>query len=121
MAQVGIIRHPTIEWTHCSPDGLIGETGLVEIKAPNSATHIETLRSLKIPERYVTQCLWQMACTGREWCDFVSYDDRLPVAMQLFVKRLDRDDKRIAELEKQVAEFLAEVDAAVSDLLGRYS
>ena len=121
VAQVGIIRHPLIEWTHASPDGLIGDDGLVEIKCPNSATHIETLRGGKIPAKYETQGLWQLACTGRHWVDFVSYDPRLPVAMQLFVKRLDRDDKRIAELEKQVAEFLAEVDAAVSDLLGRYS
>lgn len=105
---VGFVDHPIIAMTGASPDGLVASEGLVEIKAPNTATHIETLISGTIPGKYQTQMLWQMACTGRVWCDFVSFDPRLPADMRLFVKRLPRDDNRIAELEREVSAFLAE-------------
>ena len=120
VALVGIVRHPSIEGTHASPDGLVGEDGLVEIKAPNTATHIETLLGQKVPEKYVTQMQWQMACTGRRWCDFASYDPRLPEAMQLFVKRVERDDALIATLEKDIAAFLAELEEKVASLRALY-
>ena len=120
VTQMGIALHPTINGTHASPDGLIGDDGLVEIKPPQTATHIETLKNQTIPARYVTQMDWQMACTGRRWCDFVSFDPRLPEEMQLFVKRHHRDDARIAELESLVTEFLAEVDADVAALTAIY-
>lgn len=120
VTQMGIALHPIIKGTHASPDGLIGDDGLVEIKAPQTATHIETLKNQTIPARYVTQMDWQMACTGRRWCDFVSFDPRLPEEMQLFVKRHHRDDARIAELESLVTEFLAEVDADVAALTAIY-
>lgn len=107
----GIYKHPTIDGTHASPDRLVGEDGLVEIKCPNSATHLETLLKKKIPSNYVTQMQWQMAVTGRKWCDFVSYDPRFPESKQVFIQRVERDDKEIAKLEKEVAEFLAEVEA----------
>jgi hypothetical protein len=103
-----------------SPDGLIGDDGLLEIKCPNSATHIETLLSGKVPEKYRTQMLWQMACTGRVYCDFASYDPRLPEPMQLFVQRIPRDDEAIAELEREVTAFLAEVDDTVAKLRAQY-
>jgi len=117
---VGLVKHPTISGTHASPDGLIGRDGLVEIKCPNSATHIETLLGEEISGRYVTQMQWQMACTGRKWCDFVSFDPRLPASMQLFVKRIERDQKRIEELETLVREFLAELDGKVRALREKY-
>lgn len=118
--EIGLALHPTIKGTHASPDGLIGDDGLVEIKCPNTATHIETLKSQTIPARYITQMDWQMACLGRQWCDFASFDPRLPEEMQLFVKRHHRDDTRIAELEALVVEFLAEVNADVDALMAIY-
>ena len=120
VATVGFVDHPTIEHSGASPDGLVGETGLVEIKCPNSATHLDTIKSGEIPSRYVTQMLWQMACTGRAWCDFVSYDPRFPDEMQIFIKRLDRDDKAISALEAEVIAFLQEVDEAVDALRQKF-
>jgi hypothetical protein len=88
----------------------------VEYKAPNTATHLEYLLAGKPPEKYVTQMQWQMACTGRPWCDFVSYDPRLPEHLQMLIVRVPRDDKRIAELEGEVRKFLAELDEKVTKL-----
>ncbi len=113
--QIAFVAHPSIADAGASPDGLVGESGLVEIKCPNTATHIDTLIKQEIPAKYITQMMWQMACTGRKWCDFVSYDPRLPESMQLFVKRIDRDDKLIAELESEVSIFL---DTEVSTKVG---
>lgn len=120
VAEIGIVKHPTIPGTHASPDGLVGDDGMVEIKCPNTATHVETLLGDEIAGKYVTQMMWQMACTGRKWCDFVSFDPRLPESMALFVKRVHRDDKRIAELETEARAFLAELDGKVAELLRRY-
>ncbi len=119
--QVGFIPHPSIEMSGASPDGLVGPDGLVEIKCPNTATHIETLLTGVIPGKYETQMLWQMACTGRAWCDFASFDPRLPEEMRLYVKRFARDEKRIAEMEEQVREFLFDLDTTVRRLTERYS
>ena len=120
VALVAFIDHPTIGMTGASPDGLVGNDGLIELKCPNTATHIETLLGDEIAGKYLTQMQWQMACTGRQWCDFVSYDPRLPESMRLFVKRVDRDDVRIAELEKIVGAFLEELDFKVSALRALY-
>lgn len=114
--EIGLIRHPTIRGTHASPDGLVGSAGMVEIKAPLTATHIDFLLTKSIPDKYMVQMLWQLACSGRQWVDFVSFDDRLPANLQMFVKRVPRDDARIAELEKEVRAFLAEVDATIAAL-----
>jgi putative phage-type endonuclease len=119
--QVAFVVHPTIEDAGASPDGLVGEDGLVEIKCPNTATHIDTLISQTIPAKYVTQMMWQMACTGRKWCDFVSYDPRLPESMQLFVQRIARNDDMITDLEDAVRLFLeTEVVAKVDALRSIY-
>jgi putative phage-type endonuclease len=118
--QVGLVLHPHIDMTLASPDGLIGDHGLVEIKCPNTATHIDTLLSGDVDARYMKQMQWQLACTGRQWVDWVSYDPRMPAEMQLFVKRVPRDPAMIAELEKQVSEFLAEVSATVDKLVKLY-
>jgi predicted phage-related endonuclease len=90
--------------------------GIVEFKCPNTATHLEYLLAGKVPEKYVTQMQWQMACTGAAWCDFVSYDPRLPEHLQMLIVRITRDDKRIAELETEVRKFLAELDDKVTKL-----
>ena len=113
---VGLAKHPTIEGTHASPDGLVGDDGLIEIKCPNSATHIETLRTGKVPTKYIYQMQWQMLCTHRQWCDFVSFDPRLPEKLQLWVKRIERDNVLIATLEAGVIEFLNGVKADVEAL-----
>lgn len=118
--EVAFIDHPEIAMTGASPDGLVGDDGLVEIKCPNTATHLETLETGAIPGKYLTQMAWQMACTGSAWCDFVSYDPRLPRPMQLFVKRVDRDVSLVLELEAGVTEFIAELDAKIARLRERY-
>lgn len=120
VVQVGLVRHPHIKGTHASPDGLVGDDGLVEIKCPASATHIETLLGAEVPGKYLCQVQWQMACTGRAWCDFASFDPRMPETMSLFVRRVFRDEGRISELEDEVAKFLAEVDETVARLRERY-
>lgn len=118
--QVGLIDHPRILMTAASPDGLVGDDGLVEIKCPNTATHIETLLGDDIDKKYLLQMQWQMACTGRKWCDFASFDPRMPEHMRLHVRRVDRDDVLIASLEKDVSDFLVEVSLKVKDLESRY-
>jgi putative phage-type endonuclease len=120
VVEVGFAAHPSIPMSGASPDGLVGTDGLVEIKCPNTATHIDTLLSGTIPDKYVTQMLWQMACTGREWCDFVSFDPRMPENMRLFVRRIERDADRIGAHEKDVREFLGELDAKVAALVSTY-
>jgi YqaJ-like viral recombinase domain len=112
----GLVRHPAIVGSHCSPDGLVGQGGLVEIKCPATRAHLAALLSGKIQERYADQCQWQMACTGRAWCDLASYNNRLPEALRLHVQCIERDEGRIAELEALVTEFLVEVDATIARL-----
>jgi len=114
--EVGYIAHPTIERAGASPDGLIGLFGLLEIKCPNTATHIDTLISEQVPTKYITQMQWQMSCTGRTWADFVSFDRRLPSGLQMFVKRVEFDAEYVAMLKEEVVKFLAELDAKISKL-----
>ena len=115
VVETGFVNHPSIEFAGASPDGLVGGSGLLEIKCPNSNTHIEYILAGKPPAKYVPQMAWQLACTGREWVDFVSYDDRLEdESKHLFIVRYQRDDEYIAEIEEQVKLFLAEVEAKVA-------
>lgn len=118
--ETGFVDHPRIGMSGASPDGLVGGDGLVEFKCPNTATHIATLLGDTVPAKYVTQMQWQMACLDRAWCDFASYDPRLPESMRLFVKRIERDSEIIAGLENDVADFLAEIDVTVAQLRDRY-
>jgi putative phage-type endonuclease len=119
--QVGFIEHPSIAMAGASPDGFVGEQGLLECKCPNTATHIETLLGQSVPGKYITQMQWQMACTGRAWCDFASFDPRMPETMRLFIQRVPRDSDMIMELETQVIAFIGELDAKVAQLSSRYS
>lgn len=114
--EVGFIDHPTIKYFGASPDGLIGNDGLIEIKCPNTATHLETLKNRKPDNKYIIQMQVQMACTGRKWCDFVSYDDRLPEDLAYICLRINRDDDHIAEIEKEVSEFLLELKDTITEL-----
>jgi putative phage-type endonuclease len=116
VVQVGLVPHPLIADAAASPDGLVGDDGMIEIKCPNTATHIDTLLGQKVPAKYETQMQWQMACTEREWCDFVSFDPRMPTHLSLFVRRVQRDGARIAELEGMVGDFLAELADKIEQL-----
>lgn len=114
--EVAMVPHPTIEMSGASPDGCIDLDGLVEIKCPNSATHIKTMLSGKLDGKYITQMTWQLACTRRKWCDFVSFDPRFPLHLQLFVTRIRRDDAAISAMEMEVISFLDDVDHMVKQL-----
>lgn len=118
--EVGFVPHSTITMAGASPDGLVGADGLVEIKCPITATHIDTLLGCTVPSKYNTQMQWQMACTGRQWCDFVSYDPRLPEHMQLFIHRVPRDENFIQELIKEINTFLDELDGKIDELNKNY-
>lgn len=113
--EIGLIDHPTIAMSGASPDGLVGDDGLIEIKCPNTATHISTLVSDEVPYEYIHQMQWQMACTGRKWCDFVSFDPRL-TDKPLFIKRVYRDDKQIAELEQLVIDWNDKCEKLISEI-----
>ena len=115
--QVGFVSHPKILMAGASPDGLVGDNGLLEIKCPNTATHIDTLLSETVPGKYNTQMQFQMACTDREWCDFVSFDNRLPTELQLFVKRVPRDNVFIRLIEGEIVQFIAELDDKINKLM----
>jgi putative phage-type endonuclease len=114
--EVGFIDHPTIAMSGASPDGFVGDDGLVEIKCPESKTQMDTLLNQKVPTKYMPQMQWQMACTGRKWCDFVSYDPRMPQNLQIFVQRVERNDLYIKMLEDEVMTFLEEIDQKVEIL-----
>lgn len=118
--RVGLVIHPTIEMAAASPDRLVGDDGLLEIKCPHSRTHISTLLGARIEPDYLKQIHWQLACTGRSWCDYVSFDDRLPPEMAIHIQRVHRDDTIIAEMETEVRAFLAEVDETVRKLTDMY-
>jgi putative phage-type endonuclease len=114
--EIGFVQHPKIDMAGASPDGLVGSFGMLEIKCPNTATHIDTLLSQAVPTKYITQMQWQMSCCERQWCDFVSFDPRLPQELQLFVKRVEFDPEYVAMLEKEVIQFLAELDNKINKL-----
>ena len=114
--QVAFVDHPTIVNFGCSPDGLVGDDGLIEIKCPNTATHIDYVMQDKVPTKYIPQIQCQLAVTGRKWCDFVSFDPRLPDGLQILIVRLERDDEYIEKLEARVVKFLDEVNSAVTGL-----
>jgi putative phage-type endonuclease len=114
--EIGFVPHPKIEMSGASPDGLVGLFGMLEIKCPNTATHIDTLLTQTVPGKYITQMQWQLRCCERQWCDFVSFDPRLPQELQLFVKRVEFDAAYVAMLEEEVNLFLKELDDKVTKL-----
>lgn len=114
--EIGFVVHDTIINAGASPDGLVGDDGLIEIKCPNTATHIDTVLSGKVPSKYITQMQWQMACTQRKWCDFVSFDPRMPEGLQLFIQRVDFDAEYVKMLEAEITGFLAELETKIEKL-----
>lgn len=117
---VGLVLHPTIDHAAASPDRLVGDDGLLEIKCPATHTHIETLLGAPIDPDYIKQMQWQMRCCDRAWCDFVSFDPRLPGEMQIHIVRVHRDDALIGEMESETRKFLGEVAAKVAALRSKY-
>jgi len=117
--QVAFIDHPSIKWFGCSPDGLVSDRGLLEIKCPNSATHWEYFKSKKPPQKYFIQMQAQIAVTNKDWCDFVSFDPRMPDRSQLLIVRVDRDEAFIAEMESEIKQFLSEVANEVELMQGQ--
>jgi putative phage-type endonuclease len=116
--QVAFVDHPSIKWFGCSPDGLVSDRGLVEIKCPNSSTHWEYFKNKKPPQKYIIQMQTQMAVTGKDWCDFVSFDPRMPERSQLLIVRINRDEDFITEIEAEVQKFLEEVQTEVNMMKG---
>ena len=114
--EVGFVPHPRIRDSGASPDGLVGLFGMLEIKCPNTATHIDTLLTQTVPSKYITQMQWQMRCCERQWCEFVSFDPRLPQDLQLFVKRVEFNQTYVAMLEEEVINFLEELEIKVAKL-----
>lgn len=117
--ETGLILHPKIDGFGASPDGLVGNDGMLEIKSPNTATHIATMRSGQHDSQYDWQMLAQMACAERDWVDFVSFDDRLPEPLQYVCFRFVRDDKRIREMEAEIRSFLDELAELERDMRKR--
>ena len=111
--QVAFIDHPTIAQFGCSPDGVVGDSGLIEIKCPNSSTHWSYIKDNEPPKKYFIQMQAQMAVTGAKWCDFVSFDPRMPERSQLLIVNVPRDPEFILYMEAEIRLFLNEVEAEV--------
>jgi putative phage-type endonuclease len=116
--RTGFWVHPEIQWLGVSPDRLVGDEGLIEVKCPNTTTHLGYLFENKIPSDYYKQIQCQLWVTGRQWCDFVSYDPRLPKRNQLLIVRAERDEKLIKEMETETLQFLGEVNQLIIKLVG---
>ena len=122
VTEVGFFDHPVIKSSGASPDGAVNSeeegkyAGLIEIKCPIETTHTNTLMSKSVPSKSIPQMQWQMACTNARWVDFISFNPNFPEELQVFVKRLDRDDAYIAELEAEVIKFLEEIEQTIIKL-----
>jgi putative phage-type endonuclease len=119
VVETGLVDHAEIKNFGASPDGLVGDDGLIEIKCPNTATHVDFLRTGKPDNKYQWQMLAQMVCTGREWCDFVSFDDRLPEPLQFSCIRFEREQSRIEEMLTEIKKFLEELDLLEEEMQSR--
>ena len=114
--EVGFIKHPLIQWFGASPDGYVGNEGLLELKCPRSTTHLDYIQAKKPPQKYIPQMLAQLSCTGRKWVDFVSFDNRFPEHLQLFVVRFQPSAEELEKFETKVKEFLSEVNNLMEQL-----
>jgi hypothetical protein len=112
----GLIDHPFIEMFGASPDGLVGENGQIEVKCPDTTTHLNTLLTKEVPEEHIPQITSQLACTRRQWCDFVSYDPRLEPELQIIIIRVFAKDLNIEGLERDVRAFNRAIEEAKASL-----
>lgn len=117
--RVGFVLHPTQDFSGASPDALRGKDGSVEFKCPKTTTHLRWMRAGVVPEEHQPQMQWVMACCEREWCDFMSFDPRLPPGLRCFMRRLMRDELVIARMEAEVQKLEDEIQAELCDLTGR--
>jgi len=116
VTEVGFITHPTIALFGASPDGLVNDDGLIEIKCPNATTHLNTLITGKPKHEYLLQMQGQMMCTGRSWCDFVSYDDRFPPNLAYYKIRIIKDDNLVNEIEQAVKTFIEKLESEINNI-----
>lgn len=117
----GFVLHPDEERFRgrfgCSPDGYVGENGMVQFKCPTTATHLAWILGGRIPLEHMPQLLAELACNPeREWIEFVSFDPRMPEHLQLFVCRFFRNDNLIAVVENEVEHFNDELDSQIAAL-----
>jgi hypothetical protein len=112
----GFVIHPEIQRFGCSPDGLVGSDGMIQVKCPTTATHLAWMLSESIPVEHAVQMLAELSCTGRQWNDFVSFDPRLPKHLQLYIRRFERNQGLITTLESKVIQFNAELDEVLAQL-----
>mgnify|MGYP000190916115 FL=1 len=114
--QVGLYIHPRFDFAAASPDGLVGDDGLIEIKCLTTVNHLRSIYENQPPKDYLPQVHWQMACTGRKWCDLTLFDPRVPLEMQLHTFRIHRDESEIERLEAGVEAFNNEIEAVITNL-----
>ncbi|QEE11715.1 YqaJ viral recombinase family protein [Bartonella krasnovii] len=122
VTRCGFIQHPTIQMAGASPDGLIGEDGLIEIKCPQSSNHLRFFIDGNIKSEYYAQMQFQMACTGRKWCDFMSYNPNFvgkSTGLRMKIKRINRDEEQIEQINQAVEIFLAEIDQEMQKILAK--
>jgi putative phage-type endonuclease len=115
---VDFVLHEANEQWGASPDGVIGDEGILEIKIPKRETHAEYIYAGCVPAEYLPQCHWLMACTGLKWVDFTSWCPDFPDPLDLFICRLPRDEERIKSMEAEAKKFLQEVEGLVTQLTG---
>lgn len=119
--EVGLVPHPSVRGSHASPDGYVGAAGLVEIKCPLPAAHLDMLLSRTISNDHLVQMQWQLSCTGRQWCDYVSFNPDFPTGMQLYVERVPRDPALILNLQGEITRFVRELQQKVEHLQRTYA
>ena len=112
----GFVLHPEWDFAGASPDGLVDADGLIEVKCPKSETLIEWRLTGQAPDEYLFQMQWQMACTGRKWCDFYGFDDRLPSPISHLIARIERDEAMISQISEAVLQLNAEIEAMIEVL-----
>ena len=116
VTEIGFVDHPDILGAGCSPDGLVGDDGIIEIKCPNTATYLEILLTDVIPQKWQTQIQMQLDCTGRKWCDFVCYDPRMPEGGKLYIQRVERDEMFISTMREMIRTFIEELNSEVQQV-----
>ena len=114
--RIGFITHPDMDYAGGSPDALVPRNGVLEIKCPDTITHLKWMEAGVVPEEHEPQCMFNIACAEADWCDFMSYDPRLPEDLRRFIVRLPRDEKRIAHIEREVKVFHESIEDLIDQL-----